>query len=181
MSELFTKFKSEEIDLTVNHPKMHETVANESFMSNDDTILFKTLRCVALEQRMGSSLQLSDSRMQTGQQRQHGGARYNPPARQWSVTPTFLEMNTNESGGTSRYIIITNNMSSTQSFEVFADKEQLFEIRPNSGQLHAGEKIPVSLRLLKRNVPYLKLCVSVYFENDKIDVTVEVNRCDGRR
>lgn len=182
VSELFSKFKSLEVDLTVNHTNMHETVDNESVSSNDDTILFKSLASVAIEpplQRIGSTLHLSDTRMMAGNR--HGGVRYNQPQREWSVAPTRLQMNAYDPAACVRSLTIANNMSSTQSFEVVAEVDQLFEIRPSSGSLRSGERIQVSVRLLNRSIPSEDLFLSVYFENDKIDVLVDVNRNLGQR
>lgn len=170
--------------MTVNHQNLHETVANDSDSSNDDTIMFKTLACVTIDppiQRMGSTLHLSDTRLMAAGNR-HGVRYNNQPQRQWSVVPTRLQLNAHESAASSGFITITNGMNSTQPFEVMSEWEQLFDIRLNAGSLRSGERVQVSVRLLSnRNIPSEDLYLSVYFENDKIDVLVDVNRIGGRR
>lgn len=191
--------------MTVNYPQIDDTVVSESDMSNDDTILFKTMVAVDADpslQRLGSTLHLSDS-SSSNQNVHHGpsphyagnlaSAATNAMAfsagkyasqsqslpqqqRPWSVEPTRLHMNPYDDEGSVRVFTITNRMKDTQAFEVAAEVDRLFDIRPNSGNIRSGEQISVTVRIRQQPIPADDLYLGVYFENEKIDILVDVDR-----
>lgn len=186
--------------MTINYPQIDDTDVSESDMSNDDTILFKTMVAVDADlplQRLGSTQHLSDSNS-SNQNVQPGPSPHYPgntnatalsagryagqsqplpqPQRPWSVEPTRLHMNPFDDEDSVRVFTITNRKKVTQAFEVVAEVDRLFDIRPNSGHICSGEQIPVTVRIRQQPIPADDIYLCVYFENEKIDILIDVDR-----
>lgn len=172
LNYLFSGFKEEEIVLTVQNQEMNESSISDA--TQDDSIMFNTLCSLPLEpalQRMASSTHLNDM---TSINR-HPIVTDLPPSRLlFTVVPTRLRMNPRDSESSVRRLKIANNGRMAQTFEVMAEVEHLFEIRPSSGVIRPGESIQVTVRLVRRNTSNGEQLVHVYMENEKIDVLIDV-------
>lgn len=93
----------------------------------------------------------------------------------WSIYPTRLDLSPFNSNNI-QTIRIYSNFSTPQTFEIDSNWPQLFVFRESCGVIEPCSEVDVTV-IMKKHVamPMGTIVVTVYIENDKIDLPVFVN------
>lgn len=178
--DLCSALKTEELVLTLNRLSLNETTDSEPDLmlsGMDETLMFRTLMPAVTSSNQMLPIPGTSSAMPS----------LLPPANKpalqvstknntWSVYPLNLNINPSSESDHTKYIIITSNLSTDQSFELISNFRQILECRPSSGILKPGDQVQVSVRIRNADMAPDSICLGVYIENDKIDVMIKIEQ-----
>lgn len=151
---------------------LNETVESEDLMMTglDETMLFRTLLPVASE-----ATEQAVSRTATGCSGHTPVKVVTSSRNSWTIRPNQLFMNPFGPNHT-QSLFIRSDLMTTQTFMLDTPFRHLLEFRPESGEIRPGEEVHVQVKIRKVFIPSEDISLSVYIENDKIEVPIHVDR-----
>lgn len=160
VGDLFSSFKTSEIALTINRTALDETRDTCTELSGiEDSVFFRSM--------MGDTPDGIRRRGATAD------SHFKPISEeQWSVYPKQLimdEMNNNR-----KSIIIQNNFSKAQTFQIDCNSPNLFSFSKNADQIPSGGTYNIDVSLKPNAHIPSDIRITIYIETDCMDIPVIV-------